>query len=83
MAYIYTEVEVDIDVDDFVNSCSFAERKELFNKLRNDVAVWKASIENLSLMELEWNEALTKLSNARLQLTNEEEEIIKKIANKY
>ena len=34
-------------------------------------------------MELEWNEALTKLSNARLQLTNEEEEIIKKIANKY
>jgi hypothetical protein len=39
--------------------------------------------ENLSIMDLEWNETLTKLANARLRLTNEEEEIIKKIANKY
>jgi hypothetical protein len=83
MAYIYTEVEVDIDVDDFVDSCSRREKKQLVKKLKEGDLWEDTTSENLSLMELEWKETLTKLSNARLRLSNEEEAFIKKIANKY
>jgi hypothetical protein len=83
MAYIYTEVEVDIDVDDFLDSCSRREKEQLVKKLKEGDLWEDTKSDKLSLMELEWNETLTKLSNARLRLTNEEEAIIKKIANKY
>ena len=83
MPYIYTEVEVDIDVVDFLDSCSRREKEELIKALKEG-DLWEDTVsENASIMELEWNETLTKLSNARLQLTNEEEEIIKKIANRF
>jgi len=81
MPYIYTEV--DIDVDEFVDNCSHREKEELIKALKQG-DLWEATdSENLSLMEIEWNETLTKLANARLQLSNEEEDIIKKIANKF
>lgn len=83
MAYIYTEVEVDIDVDDFLDSCSRREKEQIIKKLKEGDLWEDTESENLSLMEMEWSETLTKLANARLRLTNEEEEIIKKIANKY
>lgn len=83
MAYIYTEVEVDIDVDDFLDSCSRREKEQIIKKLKEGDLWEDTESENLSLMEIEWSETLTKLANARLRLTNEEEEIIKKIANKY
>jgi hypothetical protein len=83
MAYIFTEVEVDIDVDDFLESCSRREKEDLVKRLK-ELNLWEETAsENLSIMDLEWKETLAKLANARLQLTNEEEEIIKKIANKY
>ena len=83
MAYIFTEVEVDIDVDDFLESCSRREKEDLVKRLK-ELNLWEETAsENLSIMDLEWTETLTKLANARLRLTNEEEEIIKKIANKY
>jgi hypothetical protein len=83
MAYIFTEVEVDIDVDDFLESCSRREKEDLVRRLK-ELNLWEETAsENLSIMDLEWKETLAKLANARLQLTNEEEEIIKKIANKY
>ena len=81
MAYIYTKV--DIDVDDFLDSCSRKEKEQLVNKLKEGDLWEDIKSDKLSLMELEWNETLTKLSNARLRLTNEEEAIIKKIAIKY
>lgn len=83
MPYIYTEVEVDIDVDDFLDSCSRREKEQLVKNLKEGDLWEDTKSDKLSLMELEWNETLTKLSNARLRLTNEEEAIIKKIANKY
>ena len=81
MAYIYTKV--DIDVDDFLDSCSRKEKEQLVKKLKEGDLWEDTKSDKLSLMELEWNETLTKLSNARLRLTNEEEAIIKKIAIKY
>ena len=81
MAYIYTEV--DVDVDDFLDSCSRREKEELIKALKQGDLWEETGSENMSLMEMEWNETLNKLAAARLQLTNEEEEIIKKIANRF
>ena len=38
---------------------------------------------DLSILDQEWIEILEKLMNKRVYLTLEEEEIIKKIANKF
>lgn len=38
---------------------------------------------DLSILDQEWVEILEKLMNKRVYLTLEEEEIIKKIANKF
>jgi len=68
MSYIYTEE----DLIKLIKKCDHGH--DFLEDTKSD---------KLSLMELEWNETLTKLSNARLRLTNEEEAFIKKIANKY
>jgi hypothetical protein len=76
-------IENNIDVEDIYYSCSLEEKKALVGMLKDD-GVWEDStLNNLNFMEEEWNEILDKLSKARLKLTIEEEEIIKKIANKY
>lgn len=83
MAYIWTDVEVDIDVEDFLESCSRKEKEQLIRKLKEG-DLWENTVsENLSILEQEWNDALTKLAKSRLQLSTEEEDLIKKIANKY
>jgi len=76
-------IENNINVEDIYYSCSLEEKKALVEMLKVD-GVWKElTLNNLNFMEEEWNEILDKLSKARLKLTIEEEEIIKKIANKY
>jgi hypothetical protein len=83
MAYIYTEVEVDINVEDFLDSCSRREQEKLIKKLKEG-DLWEQTMSGKqNLIELEWSDILTKLSNSRLHLTIEEEEIIKKIANRF
>jgi hypothetical protein len=83
MAYIYTEVEVDINVEDFLDSCSRREQEKLIKKLKEG-DLWEHTMSGKqNLIELEWSDILTKLSNYRLHLTIEEEEIIKKIANRF
>lgn len=82
MAYIYADVEVSIDVDDFLDACSKKEKEQLIKSLKQS-ALWSSTqSENVSVLDSEWNEVIEKLTKSRLQLTNEEEEIIKKIANK-
>jgi len=76
-------IENNINVEEIYYSCSLEEKKALVEMLKVD-GVWKElTLNNLNFMEEEWNEILDKLSKARLKLTIEEEEIIKKIANKY
>jgi hypothetical protein len=80
------ESYVDVDPSDFVSACSKREIKELIECLTEDGYLkpthYKVSGDKESLLDIIWNETLDKLSNNRLMITNEEEEIITKIANR-
>lgn len=86
MAYItqHINVDVDIEVDEFVDSCDSREIKELINYLQEQGHLNESILsKGVSVLEQEWNSVLNKLSKSRLLLSIEEEEIIKKIANKF
>lgn len=89
--------EIDIDPSEFVLDCSSKEINELIKTLHDDGHLTEyfklnkildpnSSIvivePNANLMEIEWSEVITKLSRNRLILFSEEEELIKKIANR-
>ena len=68
MPEFYVE-DLDIDPSDFVSACSKREVEEF--------------LEDKNLLDEEWDEVIGKLAGrGRLRLTNEEEEIIRKIANR-
>lgn len=83
MAGIY----VDIDVEEFVDNCSSREIKTLVDYLETEGHLDdydSTTTESMSVLDSEWAEVINKISGrARLRLTNEEEEIIKKIANRF
>ncbi len=84
MAEINTYVEV--DVVEFIDSCCQYEIDEIIEYLTESGHLEKnkkPKKEPKSLMEEEWDNIINKLSNSRLRLTSEEEEIIHKIANKF
>jgi hypothetical protein len=86
MPTFYTE-DIDIDPDEFVSSCNSREIEELIDALVEDGHITKPGNHipenDKNLMDEEWDEVIGKISGrARLRLTNEEEEIIKKIANR-
>lgn len=86
MAYI----EVDIDVDDFYDEMNTFEKQSMAEMLERDGFCtlddeddednWV--IENPNAFDEEWVKVIEKLFHGRLQLSNEDEEIIKAIANK-
>jgi hypothetical protein len=76
------ETWVDIDVDDFYHECSDREKKELAEMLIEDKFV--SSFNGLSdtIREVDLDQAIAKIIQFRMQLTVEEEELIKKIGNR-
>lgn len=77
--------DLDIDVEEFVDECSSREISELVQYLREQGHLNDNNIpaEDMNVLDLEWAEVIDKISgNARLRLTTEEEELIKKIANR-
>ena len=85
MPTFYAE-DIDIDPDEFVSSCSRREIEELIDVLVEDGHIPKISdiapIDK-NLLDEEWDDVIGKIAGTgRLRLTNEEEEIIKKIANR-
>jgi hypothetical protein len=36
MPYIFKEIQVDVDINDFLESCSLEEKKELIKNLKED-----------------------------------------------
>jgi hypothetical protein len=86
MPYIEFSSDVDVDVDEFLSACSNREREELIDALVEDGYVIRAVGDNnndKNLLELEWDEMITKLWKLRQRITLEEEEIIKNIIKKY
>jgi len=78
--------ETEVDVDDFLSSCTKSEIKELIEALQEDSWLVKESItqtDNMNLLDEEWLDLTNKLNNIRLRLSVEEEQTIKEIVNRY
>lgn len=74
--------DVEISPSEFVYACSKREIKDLIECLQEEDYI-KGNlhpVDNANLLDKEWSEVCQKLNDSRLQLTLEEEEIIKKIA---
>ena len=84
------ETYVDVDVDEFWTSCSTREKESLIDMLEEDGWVVRTPPKGTnpddslpSLLEIEWQHMVNKLSQLRQQITIEEEETIKRILEKY
>jgi hypothetical protein len=88
--------EIEIEPWEYVNDCSSGEIEELIECLHNDGSLKdyfaKHGVidpdsvieigEKGNILDIEWTETIVKLSKNRLMLTPEEEETIKKIAER-
>lgn len=82
-------LNIDIDIDDILWDLSDREKQELVDDLYDDGYVPKqiggkhSDNGGMNVLELEWAELVEKLSEIRLRITKEDEEIITKILKKY
>ena len=88
MASIYTTVDVDVDIeiDEFVDSCSDREMKNLINYLQTEGHLGKFNISDESKMtanEIDFRDKLSSLSDKYYQMSVEEIETIETLYNKY
>ena len=85
--YEDVEVDIDIDIDDFLNACDKADIKEIVQALKEDghIKGYFITSDNPkpSLIEQEFDNTINKIHKNRLRLTNEEEELLKKIADRF
>lgn len=82
------DVDLDIDVDDFLSECSKREIKELINALIEDGHLAKHPLlpgheVKLSKMEEEFVDKLHTISSKYYQMSDEELDMIDKLYNKY
>ena len=78
-------ISIDIDIEDIVWNMSDREKQELVDELYDDGYVPKqmgVSESESNLLDITWQNTISKLSKGRLMITSEEEEIISKIANR-
>jgi hypothetical protein len=84
------ETYVDVDVDDFWYECSTREKEEFIDMLEEGGWVKRISPKGTdpsetlpSIMDIEWQEMCNKLSELRLRISAQDEEMLKSIINKY
>jgi hypothetical protein len=84
-SYVETDVDVDIDVEEFIDQCSDEDIDEIIQILIEQGRMTKlfTSSKHSLYTEQVWDETLNKLLINRLSLTNEEIEIIEKIAKRF
>jgi hypothetical protein len=84
-SYVETDVDVDIDVEEFIDLCSDEDIDEIIQILIEQGRITKlfTSSKHSLYTEQVWNETLNKLLINRLSLTNEEIEIIEKIVKRF
>jgi hypothetical protein len=88
MATIYTTVDVDVDIeiDEFVDSCSEKDLQMLIRYLQEAGYLDKSNIRDESKMtsnEIEFRDKMSLLSDKFYQMTIEEAELIENLYNKY
>lgn len=82
----YFETELEVDVDDFLSSCTKSEIKELIEALQEDGWLVEESVtrmDDMNFLDEEWLNITNKLNTLRLRLSVEEEQTIKDIVNRY
>lgn len=85
MATFWTDAEIDLDVNDIYENLSDSEILKMVDLLVEEGLVISTNTikdENMSFMDEEWKKTLISLMSSRHRLSNEDEEIIKSIANK-
>lgn len=90
MPYFQTDAEIEVDVDDFISSCSQSEIAGLIDCLIDEGYLpqsFRASTNpkinpNGTLASNEFDESVSKLFGNFWRLSNEDAEIINKIADK-
>ena len=86
MSYITVTADVDIDIDDFYRELSSREKQDLVEWLKEDGYLTNRDTEldepGTALQDM-FNENINKIKNSYYQLTNEEIELIEKLAKKY
>lgn len=78
-------MNIDIDVDDFLEGCSSYEINEVVEWLEANEYIKNAITDNNidNLQDIEFKEALSIIANNRIMLSVEEEELIKSIAKRF
>jgi hypothetical protein len=87
MPTFYSEAELDIEIDEFLNSLDGREINELIDALVEDGHLspnYKTGVvdKNKNFLDLEWDTICEKIRNSRLQLSNEDELTIRMISEK-
>jgi len=85
MATFWTEAEIDLDVNEIYENLSDLEILQLVDLLVEENLVISTNTiksESINFLDDEWRKILMVLTNNRHRLSNEDEEIIKLIANK-
>lgn len=83
MASIYTHVDVDVDIDEFLEVCTSSEIREVIEWLRDNAELINDDVvndSNQSAKDEIFNEAVLKLVGNRFKLTVEQEEAIMNIS---
>lgn len=80
MPRFYEEAELDIYPNEFIDSCSEKEKRELWEILKDEYDSPKTSNDNC--LDTMFNEQVFKLIGNRHRLTTVEENLILSIANK-
>ena len=88
MATVYTTVDIDVDIeiDEFVDSCSERDLQMLIRYLQEAGYLDKSNIRDESKMtsnEIEFRDKMSLLSDKFYQMTIEEAELIENLYNKY
>lgn len=88
MATIYTTVDVDVDIeiDEFVDSCNERDMKNLIRYLQEEGYLGKFNIKDETKMtanEIEFREKMLLLSDKFYQMTLDDAEFIENLYNKY
>lgn len=90
MPYFDYEGDMRIDPDEYLDSCDKNDIQELIDYLIEKKYIPSfilnekhTGTQTCSVPELEFNHTINKIVSCRLQLTVEEEELLKKIANRF
>lgn len=84
MPSFYSDAEVDVDVNEFMDACSRREIEEVIDYLKETGHLSHLKNDsNMSLNESEFEDNLSAISGNYVNVTKEEEEVISKIAKRF